>query len=264
MSNEVKDSYWSQFESVDEAKVQGQTPKFKLTEKDDKARIHFPFVNPQNGQVALKKVLYFSYEDKATNSWARFQAPAEGSKAYATARQFCGEPQLCYVTPILQYSTNNTGKVISGIDYEVIALTLSRTRLKEVKQIQDEYNLAEIDLGVVCNEPKYQNLKFSPLKRCALNDGFAVVKGRDGLEKKLKLEYNRDEVFNSAKECMETADMAVAPKWGEQQILDFFLGGKSGGKDEPVYESVGEYTEAPAEVAEAPAFDNDDEADELF
>lgn len=256
MSNKT-DNYWAQFESVDEAKVQGQTPKFKMSEKDEKTRIHFPFVNPANGQVALKKVVYFNYEDKATNSWARFQAPAENSKAYATAKQFCGEPQVSYVTPVLQYSTNSAGKVISGVDFEVIALTLSRTRLKEVKQIQEEYNLGEIDLSVVCTETKYQNLKFSPLKRCALNDGFAVVKGRDGLEKKLKLEFSRDEVFESAKACMEEADQAVASRWSETQIQDFFLGGKAKAADnEEIYEAVEDDTED--ETANA-KFDEDDE-----
>ena len=254
-TNNGTQDYWSAFESVDEAKVQGQTPKFKMSEKDDKTRIHFPFVNPQTSQVALKKCEYFSFEDKATNSWARFQVPPKNSKAYKVALQHCGEPNIAYVTPILQYSTNNTGKVVSGIDYDVIALTLTRTRLKELKQIQEEYNLAEIDVGVVCQEPKYQNIKFSPLKRCALNDGYATIKGRDGLEKKLKLEYTREEVFAQAKECIETADLAIANRWSEQQILDFFLGDKSpkesATSEDLDYESVDE--------SEAGSFDEDDE-----
>lgn len=239
--NVKQDDYWSQFEDVESAKVQGTTPKFKLANAGDKARIHFPFVNPKNQQVALKKVVYFNFEDKATKSWARFQAPDKDSKAYKIAVQHCGEPQTSYVTPILQYATNNAGRVISGIDYKVLAMTLHKTRMQELKQIQEEYNLAEIDLAVVCNNVDYQNLKFSPLRVCALSQGFVTIKDRNGLEKKITLDFKRDEVFAQAKEVMNDADLVIASRWGEQQIIDFFMGDKGITKGEtPAFEATGE------------------------
>lgn len=245
MSNQTQD-YWSQFEDVESAKVQSTAPKFKLANTGDKARIHFPFVNPNNKQVALKKVSYFSYEDKVAKTWARFQAPADtNSPAYKIAVQHCGNPNTSYVTPVLQYSTNNAGKVVSGIDYKVVAMTLHKTRMQDLKQIQDEYNLSEIDIGVVCNNVDYQNLKFSPLRTCALTDGFATIKDRNGLEKKIKLEFTREEVFEQAKAVMDEAELVVASKWGDQQIIDFFTGDngvKATEDGSPAYESVDDET----------------------
>lgn len=264
---EVNQDYWSQFEDVESAKVQTVAPKFKMGATGDKARIHFPFVNPNNKQVAVKRVTYFSYEDKVAKTWARFQAPADpNSEAYRIAVQHCGTPMTSYVTPVLQYSTNNMGKVVSGIDYKVIAMTLHKTRMQELKQIQDEYNLADIDIGVVCNEVNFQNIKFSPLKTCALNDGFVVIKDRTGLEKKIKMEFTRDEVFAQAQEIMQDADSVVANKWGDQQIIDFFSGDKgiqASADGTPAFDAVDDdrpaWDSAPATKAQ-PKFDIDEDS----
>lgn len=249
--------YWSQFEDVESAKVSNTAPKFKMANQGDKARIHFPFVNPNNKQVALKRVTYFSFTDNVTKSWARFQAPAKDSKAYKVAVQYCGEPLTSFVTPVLQYSTNSTGKVISGIDFKVLTMTLHKTRMQKLKTIQDEYNLSEIDIGVVCNNVDFQNVDFSPLKRCALTDGQVTIKDRGGLEKVVKLEFTRDEVFQQAQEVMKDADLAVAARWSEQQILDFLTGEKA---DTPAFESVND--EAPSwdtPPNSQPTFDQDDD-----
>lgn len=215
----VDDSIWDQFEDLDSVKVSGQAEKFKMTNKDDKARIAFPLVNPKTKKIALKKVLKFNYSGQ--NTWANFQAPDPDSKAYKVAVQNCGDPQVVYVTPILVYSTNKEGRIINGEEYQLTNLVLPRQRLQEIKSLQEEYDLANIDLIATCTETKFQAIKFTPAKECGFTSGAITVR-KNGEEKRLKISIDQDEVIQSAIEMAKESDLAVAPRWSEQAILDYF------------------------------------------
>lgn len=216
----VDDSIWDQFEDLDTVKVSGQADKFKMTNKDDKARIAFPLVNPKTKKIALKKVLKFNYSGEGT--WANFQAPTnENGKAYKLAVQHCGEPQVVYVTPILVYSTNKDGRIINGEEYQLTNLVLPRQRLQEIKSLQEEYDLANIDLIATCTETKYQAIKFTPAKECGFIAGAITVR-KNGEEKKLKISIDQDEVIQAAIDMSKESDLAVAPRWSEQAIIDYF------------------------------------------
>lgn len=224
------ESIWEQFESVDEVKVQGQVNKFKLDNKDEKARVAFPLVNPKTKKVAMVKVLKFQYSDKATGSWATFQAPAQDTEAYKVAVKFCGEPQVVYVTPILVYSTNKDGRIINGEEYTMTNLTLPKQRLQAIKALQDEYDLAKIDLIVTCEEPKFQKMQFTPAKECGLIDG-EVTYSKDGKQRKVTIDIDMDEVLQEAIDMSKESALAVAPHWGEQYIIDYFSGDQQGDTD---------------------------------
>ena len=226
-------SVWDEFEDFDTAKVNDEVIKFKMSDKGDVARICFPLINPKTGKVALKKVIRFHYENKANNSFAIFQAPTNtSSQAYKTAIEYCGDPKTIYVTPILVYSTNKLGKVISNEDYELTNLVLTPTKIKQLRTLQEEYDLSNIDIKVVLDDAKFQNMTFSPLKGCGLRDGFVNSKNKQGEIKKFPIQINKDQVSNDAFELMKTADSVVAPRWSDAQILKFFTQDNDEGFDE--------------------------------
>lgn len=257
------ENVWKQFEDVDSVKVSGNIKKFKMSDTDEKARICFPLVNPKSKKVALIKVRKFSYNDKTTGRWATFQAPEDtDSEAYKVAVKYCGDPQDVYVTPVLVYSTNKQGIVINGDEYELTNLTLPRQRLQELKTLQDEYNISEIDLIVTCTEKQYQNLKLSPAKNCGLIDGVIGYK-KDGKERNVEININADAVRKEALEMAKSESaLAVAPKWSDQYIINYFTEDGSDYDNEP--EDISDAPAKPKAKASTESDDFDDISDDDF
>lgn len=222
----VKDDFWSAFEDISQSKAYDSIPLFKMNNKGDKARICFPLVNPKTNEVALKKVLVFNFskkDAKGNDIWARFIAPEDKEcQAYQTAVKYCGDPQTVRVTPVLVYSTNATGNVNSGDDYELIPIKITGQRLEALKAIQAEFNLAEHDISVVCQEKKYQKLDFNAQQACGLRKGSLKVKDAKGNVKEIKFSFTLEDILAEAMEMAKTMEQAVANNWSEQQILDYF------------------------------------------
>lgn len=222
MSNTDTD-FWSQFEDIGQAKVYNNAPVLKFREKGDKARICFPLVNPKSKEVAFKKLLVFNFNDPVKGTWARIIAPEDkSSKAYQTCVKYCGEPQVVRLTPVLVYSTNATGRVLSGEEYSIVALKVTPQRLESLKLIQDEFNLAEHDVAVSCSEIKYQKISFTALPQCGLRAGKIKQQDKTGATKELEIKFNLTNILNEAMEFAKTMETAVGSKWTEQQIISYF------------------------------------------
>lgn len=216
-------NYWSQFESITDAQGFDKSPKFKMTNAGDITRIAFPLVNPQTKQVALKKVVFFSYSDNLASKWCRFIAPADkSSKAYIEAIKNCGEPLVNYVTPVLVYTTNDKGRIISPDEYVLTNLTLAPKRLRSLQQVQADYDLSSCDVKVVCDEVKYQALSFHALQGCAYRDGVVKQKDKMGKLADMRMSIDADKVFNDAIALSNDSETAVASRWTDDQILSYF------------------------------------------
>lgn len=219
----MEQNYWEQFKGLEDVKIADGSDKFTLQNKDEVARAYLPLVNPKTAQIALKPAFFFRYEDKVSNTFAKFLAPKDtNSQAYKKAIEMCGMPIERYVTPILVYSTNEQGRVISGDDFKLTTFILTPTRIKELQSIQQNYSLADVDLGITLLEANFQNLKIQALPSCFIKQGFAQVKTRTGEIKQIKLEYTLADITKEAMEVMENAQLAVASNWSEEQILAFF------------------------------------------
>lgn len=220
----MSNDFWDNFEDIEQARVETKAEKFKMKNSGEKARIHFILVNPKTQQVALKRVEMFSYNDEVKNSWARFIAPAKDSKAYQVAVKHCGEPQVVYVTPILVYSTNDKGRVINGEEYELSNLTLPKSRFFDIKNLQGEYNLSQHDVVVMCEDSKYQKLKFTISPECGVLNGSITAKNNKGEIVKTEIDINREQALKEAVKMAEDMETAVANRWSESQIINFFEG----------------------------------------
>lgn len=250
---EYNDDFWSQLEDINEAQAYDTPPLFKLKEKGDKARICFPLVNPSTGRIAFKKVRIFNFEDKAKGTWARFLAPEDTeSKAYKIAVKYCGEPQQARVTPVLVYSTNTQGRVISGEDYTLIAIKVTPQRLESLKTLQADYNLSEHDISVVCKESKFQNLDFNILPVCGMREGKITLTDKTGKSKTIDIEFETKTIIQEAMQMVKDGiEESVASKWSEQQIINYFEGND---KDDEDYDDEDfEDDEEPAPVKKSSA-----------
>lgn len=242
------DDFWSQYEDVDTAEAESTAPKFKMSDKGERARISFVLVHPKTKKVAMKKVLVFNYSDKATGNWAKFQAPENpDSKAYKVAVQHCGDPQVVYVTPVLVYETNSKGRVTSAEDYELTVLTMPKGRLQSVKDLQEDADISEVDVLVVCEEPTYQKFQFKAAAESGVFGGSVTQKDANGNPKKMKMELDSDKIVEEAIELAKTADTAAAPKWTDQAIVQFFT------KENDSEDDFDDYEDDDTAEEEAPA-----------
>ena len=214
---------WNDYDDTSSARTSLNVEKFKMKDKGERTRFMFALVNPKTKQVALKKVTYFQYNNNVTKQWAKFIAPENvNSQAYKVAQEHCGVALTSYVTPILVYSTNTQGRVISGDDYELTNLVLTPTRLTNIKSIQAEHDLSQCDILVTLEDAKYQKMLFASATGCGVTDGFINQKDKQGNLKKTEININRDEVINEAIKMIDECETAVANNWTEQTIINYF------------------------------------------
>jgi len=83
-------------------------------------------------------------------------------------QQFCceklGMPGLRFGTIVAQYLTDNSGKVLDPNKYVLKAWMLSESKFFDLRLINSEYPLSELDLKVTCEEAGFQKLKFIPCR----------------------------------------------------------------------------------------------------
>lgn len=214
------DDILEQYEGMDSAVAPKEIKKLKIKEKGDKARISFPLVK-KDGNIAQIPVLFFNYSDG--EKWARFQAPKDKeSKAYKVALQKCGEPEICYVTPIVVYATNRNGDIVSSpVDYELQALPLRGQRLQRLQNLE-EVDYKKQDIKVNCDEPNYQNYTFAATPTCVFRSEKFKTKMKNGDIRELEVGISADDVIKEALDMMKEIDTVVANRWTDDKILAFF------------------------------------------
>jgi len=148
---------------------------YKLEKKDQKGRIGFPLTD-ENGDVVMIKVVYFKTKFKQTladGKWHSFVAPEHNPELMAMCEAHpMLEKKVERVTPIIVYETDRKGKVI-GDSYDIMALKINNPRLIELQEIDEEDNLAEVDVRVSLNpskDVKFQEMRFKALKDCLWRD----------------------------------------------------------------------------------------------
>lgn len=216
------DDILSQYEDITTTKSSEGAPKFSMKNKGDRARIAFPLTK-SNGAVVQKPVHFFQYSNNETKKWAKFFVPEDKeSKAYQMALRVCGEPLTAYVTPVVVYSTNDKGAIVaSPVDYSIVAMVLRGKRLERLKTICSEFNLRDMDLIANCDEPKFQDISFTPLNVCAFRVPEIKSRNRQGQEVSLQVGIDTNALIKESLEFFETIETAVASKWSNASIEKF-------------------------------------------
>ena len=156
------------------------------------ARIHFPYVNPDTGEVLTRRVEFYKWDNNRFIG-GFFVPPDTALQAKLTA--ILGPPQVRWVTPVLIYKTDDNGNINpKSFDFQVTVLTMDSKKVVLIKGMAADYKLSNTDFKVMCQDEKFQALQFMPLNQCVIRElmnkdtsGATAAKVKEGLESVLPL-----------------------------------------------------------------------------
>jgi hypothetical protein len=213
--------------------------KLKL-EAGNKYRIAFPWV--EDGQVQIEEVAFYRRfdEDPIPDSKkikTTFRVPEGGlqpKSLEAEALRICGKPKIRYVTPVLVYATNAEGKVTESMvgAYDIRLWQFADKTLSQLKSINDETPLVDIDIQVFC-EDKYYNVQCTPKQGTALYKS-EKYQSRFDIEKiKTEAEELAKQATDSVAIVLSTDQIIAALKLDRKAFIDEYSDDDIG-LDEPV------------------------------
>lgn len=195
---------------LDDVEVRDKASAFKV-DKDTKYRVGFPLLNG-NGRIKLVKVAYLAFEDSEErfHSW-QISDDAELNK---TAIAMGAEEKSHFVTMLLVYRCDKSGKPLTPLSWDVQPVKLADKKVKNLKEINAEWDLTSIDISLSSDNPSYQEHTYTPLKTAIwrLKDG-------DPTLAKVKLEASIEaDVLEAANAAAETMTEVVAYKLNDAKI----------------------------------------------
>lgn len=198
------------------------TEKFKV-DKNIKYRIGFPLLNA-SGNPRISKVTYFTMGDNDDfKSWRI----SDDEAVNELAKKNGAELQHRYITAIINYRCDRSGKPILPLTYEILPVVLGDKKVNDLKAIHQEYGLGKVDLSVTSDNPKFQAHTYIPLKSAFWAVEKPELLAKLGLEAPIK-----DAVIESAELCAANMADVVAYKKSDKDILEMFKGsGASLGDD---------------------------------
>lgn len=202
MSNEEFD--------LDEVEVREDTSAFKV-EKDHKYRVGFPLLN-KNGRIKIVKVDYFAFEDadEKFHSWQK----SEDESLNKAAIEKGADEKSHFVTVMIVYRTDKSGKILKPLSYDLMPVKLADKKIKNLKEINAEWDLTSVDLSLTSPNPAYQEHQYTPLKTAI----WRAKKGDDTLSKVGADAPIEKEVLEAAAKVAENMTEVVAYSKSDAQI----------------------------------------------
>lgn len=200
---------------LDDVEVKsGKIEKF-MVEKDKKYRVGFPLLN-EKGRIKIVKVSHYSFtigegENEQFNSWRASSDPKVNEAAEAAG----AELKSHFVTLVVKYACDKDGKPLIPLNWDVLPVKLDGTKVANLKELNAEWDLAQVDVSISSANPTYQYHTYTPLKKAI----WRAPKG-DDLLAKLKMDGPIQEaVLAAAKEAEKTMADAIAAEWKDATIL---------------------------------------------
>lgn len=151
----------SDFEDLDHAvSTTNNLLEKAVFEEKRRYRVGFPLLNPETKAVRLRKVWYFAYNEVLKKS---FLLP-KNEVLTNRCKPKMGDPKFKYVTPLVIYGTDSTGKLLSPFQFRVLPFVLVGQNLQDVQMLASEYSLMEHDVLLECTNKVFQNVKVMPAK----------------------------------------------------------------------------------------------------
>lgn len=201
--------------------------KFKF-EANFKYRVGFPHLKKQGDaeKVSIIKVGFFPFNEELKFSCL----VTDDEDLNKQIQAILGNPRYRYATPIVVYKTDKDGKPVSPPSYDVVPFVFSDDPLKQLQDINAEWDLSQVDVFIRIKENsdvKMQNLTITPTKEALWRKG----------------EKSRADIQAKATEIAKIQHTAVASDYSEDYIRTK-LG--LGGGNAPAEEASESWSEASA------------------
>ncbi len=202
--------------SLDDVEVKDNKIEKFMVEKGKEYRIGFPLLN-ENKRVFIQEVKHYSLtlnEGTDDEEYLGFRISSD-PKVNQAVEEFGGEVETHYVTVVVKYSTDKGGNPTKPLLWECLPVKLNGKKVANLKTLNDEWDLATVDLKVSSDNPAYQYHTYSPLKKAIwrFEDGNATLKAL-GLEESIE-----KKVMEAANELKSVMADAIAPELKDAYIL---------------------------------------------
>lgn len=212
MSKKAVLNFLDEADDIQEVKVEtGRLKHLKAPEKDGRVYINFALFK-SNGNIAIKKVTYFSasyFDETGKERFAKVLAP-EDPKLFEKCVANLGTPLTRYITVVYELSGRlGKDKTFKMSDYAPIVMIIDNPKLAALKTLSDTSDLQNCDIWITSSNPTYNQMNFTAVGKARSIDSFF----EDGEE---------DEALEECKDLWENGQKAVGTEYSEVALEDLF------------------------------------------